>query len=130
MVQPGRIIFTFLPVRPGEGIHALFPCLMPGAQRRTGKCNKITAIFLGTAPEASMRLLPSFRPQLSAIVVLAALCFFSSMVSAQNQPGPGQKAKSMPCSHDDSGLTLPDGFCATVFADGIGHARHMVVGPS
>jgi glucose/arabinose dehydrogenase/mono/diheme cytochrome c family protein len=77
-----------------------------------------------------MRLLPSFRPQLSAIVVLAALCFFSSMVSAQNQPGPGQKAKSMPCSHDDSGLTLPDGFCATVFADGIGHARHMVVGPS
>ena len=28
------------------------------------------------------------------------------------------------------GLTLPPGFCATVFADGIGHARHMVVSPS
>ena len=27
----------------------------------------------------------------------------------------------------DVGLTLPDGFCATVFADSIGHARHMVV---
>jgi glucose/arabinose dehydrogenase/mono/diheme cytochrome c family protein len=27
-------------------------------------------------------------------------------------------------------LTLPAGFCATVFADDIGHARHMVVGPS
>lgn len=26
-----------------------------------------------------------------------------------------------------AGLTLPDGFCATVFADGIGAARHMAV---
>ncbi|MGO9271263.1 MAG: c-type cytochrome [Terriglobia bacterium] len=32
--------------------------------------------------------------------------------------------------NDDSGLKLPAGFCATVFADEIGHARHMVVGPS
>jgi hypothetical protein len=30
----------------------------------------------------------------------------------------------------DSGLTLPAGFCATVFADGVGHARHLVVAPS
>jgi hypothetical protein len=26
-------------------------------------------------------------------------------------------------------LTLPAGFCATVFADGIGHARHLVAAP-
>ena len=32
------------------------------------------------------------------------------------------------CPKNDGGLKLPDGFCATVFADGIGHARHMVVG--
>jgi glucose/arabinose dehydrogenase/cytochrome c5 len=31
------------------------------------------------------------------------------------------------CPNDDSGLKLPAGFCATIFADGIGHARHMVV---
>lgn len=31
------------------------------------------------------------------------------------------------CPKDDSGLTLPPGFCATLFADGIGHARHLVV---
>ena len=37
--------------------------------------------------------------------------------------------KSAACSSDDSELTLPSGFCATVFADGIGHARHMVVAP-
>ncbi|HVD32170.1 MAG TPA: PQQ-dependent sugar dehydrogenase, partial [Gemmatimonadales bacterium] len=30
-----------------------------------------------------------------------------------------------PC--DNGGLTLPAGFCATVFADSIGHARHLAV---
>jgi glucose/arabinose dehydrogenase/mono/diheme cytochrome c family protein len=34
------------------------------------------------------------------------------------------------CPNDDTGLKLPSGFCATVFADSIGHARHMVVSPS
>ena len=31
------------------------------------------------------------------------------------------------CSGDNGGLTLPAGFCATVFADSLGHARHMAV---
>ena len=31
------------------------------------------------------------------------------------------------CASDNGGLTLPEGFCATVFADSIGHARHLVV---
>jgi glucose/arabinose dehydrogenase/mono/diheme cytochrome c family protein len=31
------------------------------------------------------------------------------------------------CRGDNGGLSLPAGFCATVFADGIGHARHMAV---
>ena len=34
------------------------------------------------------------------------------------------------CPGDDSGLSLPSGFCATIFADAVGHARHMVVSPS
>ena len=42
--------------------------------------------------------------------------------------GPG--AGSQTCPDDDSGLKLPAGFCATVFADGIGHARQMVVAPN
>jgi glucose/arabinose dehydrogenase/cytochrome c5 len=33
------------------------------------------------------------------------------------------------CPKDDSGLVLPPGFCATVFADDTGHARHLVVSP-
>lgn len=35
-----------------------------------------------------------------------------------------------PCASDNGGLTLPAGFCATVFADSIGHARHMSVAPN
>jgi glucose/arabinose dehydrogenase/cytochrome c5 len=31
------------------------------------------------------------------------------------------------CPTNDSGLTLPAGFCATIFADGIGHTRHLAV---
>jgi glucose/arabinose dehydrogenase/cytochrome c5 len=34
------------------------------------------------------------------------------------------------CPADDSGLTLSPGFCANVFADGIGHVRHMTVAPN
>jgi hypothetical protein len=30
----------------------------------------------------------------------------------------------------NGGITLPRGFCATIFADHIGHARHMVVAPN
>ena len=33
------------------------------------------------------------------------------------------------CATESTGITLPPGFCATVFADNIGHARHMVVAP-
>ncbi len=34
---------------------------------------------------------------------------------------------SSACATDNGGITLPDGFCATVFADTLGHARHIVV---
>lgn len=32
------------------------------------------------------------------------------------------------CPGDDTKLALPAGFCGTIFADDIGHARHLVVG--
>jgi glucose/arabinose dehydrogenase len=31
------------------------------------------------------------------------------------------------CAGNNGGLTLPDGFCATIFADSLGHVRHLVV---
>jgi glucose/arabinose dehydrogenase len=33
------------------------------------------------------------------------------------------------CEGASAGITLPDGFCATIFADNIGHARQMVFAP-
>ncbi|HEX2602748.1 MAG TPA: PQQ-dependent sugar dehydrogenase [Gemmatimonadaceae bacterium] len=37
---------------------------------------------------------------------------------------------SVACASDNGGITLPDGFCATIFADTLGHARHLVAAPS
>ena len=34
------------------------------------------------------------------------------------------------CKGDNGGLRLAPGFCATVFAENIGHARHLVVAPN
>jgi len=64
---------------------------------------------------------------LFAVIAAAALCVGGSLTPAQDQHA---EVKSQACQNDDSGLILPPGFCATVFADGIGHARQMVVAPS
>src|SRR6185436_20408293 len=34
------------------------------------------------------------------------------------------------CPNSDAGITLPRGFCATVFADSLGSARQLVVAPN
>jgi glucose/arabinose dehydrogenase/cytochrome c5 len=60
----------------------------------------------------------------SGIAVLAACGAIALM------PHESLAADAATCPADDSGLTLPAGFCATVFADAIGHARHLVVSES
>ena len=70
------------------------------------------------------------RSLLSAIAILGALCGYTASVSAQSPRNRGPQTNSHACPRDDSGLELPPGFCATVFADGIGHARHLVVAPN
>ncbi len=67
------------------------------------------------------------KTSLSVIVALAAICLGGSFVSKQKESSAASEAESHACPNDDSGLSLPAGFCATVFADGIGHARQMVV---
>jgi glucose/arabinose dehydrogenase/mono/diheme cytochrome c family protein len=67
---------------------------------------------------------------LSAIATTGvALFVHSSPASAQTPRNRGPQTNGHACPND-SGLELPPGFCATVFADGIGHARHLVVAPS
>ncbi len=40
------------------------------------------------------------------------------------------RTRAIACDTDNANLTLPSGFCATVFADKIGAPRHMVVAPN
>src|SRR5260370_1049049 len=80
--------------------------------------------------ECSMQLSNPFKSLLSAFVALAAMYMGSSLAPARTQSNAAGEAKSQACPNDDTGLKLPAGFCATVFADDIGHARHMVVAPS
>jgi glucose/arabinose dehydrogenase/mono/diheme cytochrome c family protein len=66
-----------------------------------------------------------------AIVVLclaAALLLMPRTRPAWTQT-PHLVAGGNGCADDATGLTLAPGFCATIFADGIGHARDMVVTP-
>src|ERR687887_917759 len=67
---------------------------------------------------------------LSALVAVAAISVAGFSMLAQKQSDRSAKASGQACPNDDSGLTLPTGFCATVFADGVGHARHMVAAPN
>src|ERR1700757_2769907 len=76
--------------------------------------------------EPSMRLSPPFKTLLYALLAVTAMG--SSLAPSQNESS--THATFQACPNDDSGLKFPPGFCATVFADGIGHARHMVVAPS
>jgi glucose/arabinose dehydrogenase/mono/diheme cytochrome c family protein len=63
--------------------------------------------------------------------MLWLLCVGCSSASAQSPHShAAARTGGYACPHDDSGLELPSGFCATVFADGIGHARHLVVAPN
>lgn len=49
--------------------------------------------------------------------------------ASPQSPPAAPESSGAACPQSDSGLTLPAGFCATIFADGIGHARHLVVAP-
>ena len=57
----------------------------------------------------------------ASIFAAAALLAVGAAAFAQSKPS---------CAGDNGGITLPPGFCATVFADNLGHARHIVFGPN
>ena len=63
-------------------------------------------------------------PALATLLAIIAVLLVRSKAPLVTADSP---AKSSSCANDDSGLALPPGFCATVFADDIGHARHMAV---
>ena len=76
-----------------------------------------------------------YRPKLAPVGVLplgiigaaslfaAALLFAADSSHAAN----GKTAAAGACDNANDGITLPAGFCATIFADNVGHARHLAV---
>ncbi|EGD60830.1 glucose/sorbosone dehydrogenase-like protein [Novosphingobium nitrogenifigens DSM 19370] len=71
----------------------------------------------------------------TAAIVLAALGGFA-LVAGVKAPSPAGAATPAPapaplvpdtCNPPETGITLPPGFCATVFADNLGHTRHMAI---
>ena len=74
----------------------------------------------------------SFNTRTFARLGLKALPFVATLLAATSPSfaanEPNQAARTEACAGDNGGITLPRGFCATVFADNIGHARHMAVG--
>ena len=67
---------------------------------------------------------------------LSVLSLSSLAASAATGPAPAAEApppmmmSASSCPGNNAGLVLSQGFCATIFADNIGHARHLVVAPN
>jgi glucose/arabinose dehydrogenase len=69
-------------------------------------------------------------------LALGAAAGFFTMVSCKGKEsgtntstatGSSAAATTVACASDNGGITLPTGFCASVFADTLGHTRHIVV---
>ena len=60
---------------------------------------------------------------LCVVILSAAPVAVSVEGMVQDKAGNG-------CDQDNGGLTLPPGFCASVFADNLGRARHLAIAPS
>jgi glucose/arabinose dehydrogenase/mono/diheme cytochrome c family protein len=82
--------------------------------------------FFGGSPMLYSR---RYRNLCSVFALLGAWGASASASPAQI-PATERRAEAAACPGDDSGLKLPAGFCATIFANGVGHARHLAVAPN
>ncbi len=60
---------------------------------------------------------------------LAALLALATVVLGPRS-GAAQPPGAVQCDPDNAGITLPSGFCALVYADAVGRARHIAVAPN
>jgi glucose/arabinose dehydrogenase/mono/diheme cytochrome c family protein len=82
-------------------------------------------------PGYTRRMMQLYRSQNGLLLsVVCALNCATALLAPSTGRSEDAAANARTCPNDDSGLTLPAGFCASIFADGIGHARHLVVAPS
>jgi len=62
------------------------------------------------------------------VALVAATPFTTRRAGADGGPG-ARSAAHAACDPGNGGLSLPDGFCATIFADNLGGVRHITVTP-
>lgn len=67
------------------------------------------------------------RLQKIAAAGLGAAVLLAASQAPTAQAGP--TAVGAPCVGNGGGITLPPGFCATIFADNLGNVRHIAVAP-
>ena len=69
---------------------------------------------------------------LVGIAALLAACTTAEKSTTDSTAAAGGSAgaNTTKCAGDNAGLTLPAGFCASVFADSVGAPRHLVVAPN
>jgi glucose/arabinose dehydrogenase/mono/diheme cytochrome c family protein len=70
-----------------------------------------------------------FAPFAAMSFRIFALLLAAGSVSAAQERDP-VPTRTETCADENGGIALPQGFCATVFADNIGHARQLVVAPN
>jgi glucose/arabinose dehydrogenase len=81
------------------------------------------------SPQAPGILATASRAGYAAALLWGAAFVILPGAPAFAQDATGNAGQSQACPSGHTGLTLSPGFCATVFADNIGHARHLVVAP-
>jgi glucose/arabinose dehydrogenase/cytochrome c553 len=72
----------------------------------------------------------SRRITLAALALVTTGALSASAMTGGEPAAPAaapHEADATACPGDNGGLSLPPGFCATVFADNLGHVRHMTV---
>ena len=79
-------------------------------------------------PDATTRTAP-VRFAAMTLPIAGLLLMSVQPSAAQDARNTASNAGNV-CAGDNGGITLSPGFCATVFADNVGHARHMVVAPN
>jgi glucose/arabinose dehydrogenase len=65
-----------------------------------------------------------------SLVLCATLALACSKGDQQQQQAAASAPPEGQCPAGNGGITLPAGFCATVFADSVGHVRDIVVAPN
>lgn len=79
-----------------------------------------------------MHAFPHAFARIASVAVASILsgCATTSGTTDQQTNTQTPSASASSCAADNAGLTLPAGFCASVFADSLGRARYLTVAPN